>query len=258
MNGRADNLPLGDLLSALCEGQARPQTIQELERRLRDDPAARQEYLDYLLVHGILLWDYSSSAKVSDGAKVPDAVVAGPEDIAAAAARSPILGFLGDLVSDSLADLSRARFSLWLLLATAVVSSAITAALGSRKGAVEALPVAKAPPAAVSPHAAPPNAGERPAHPARAIEFVATLVGAADARWAGAEPLADGTRLPAGEVRLTEGLAEIVFDGGAKVVLQGPARFVPQSSRGANVALRRLVAHCQPVRHNSPCKRRWP
>jgi hypothetical protein len=77
----------------------------------------------------------------------------------------------------------------------------------------------------------------------RAAEFVATLVGAADARWAGAQSLADGTRLPAGEVRLAEGLAEIVFDGGAKVVLQGPARFVPQSSRGGMLHYGRMVVH---------------
>ena len=78
------------------------------------------------------------------------------------------------------------------------------------------------------------------------MEFVATLVGAADALWVDAVQLADGTRLPAGEVRLAEGLAEIVFDGGAKVVLEGPARFVPQSSRGGMLHFGRLVAHLPP------------
>jgi ferric-dicitrate binding protein FerR (iron transport regulator) len=262
MNGFGKNLPLGELLAAICDGHAEPEMngepemIRELERRLRDDPAAREEYLDHLLVHGILHWDYSSTSTPRDTA-MADAGTAGTS--AAPPARSPILGFLGNLVPDSVAggvaDLGRIQLPLWLLLVTAIASSAITAAaLRWRSSAVEPPAIAQTPANAQSPaQSALPSANvansgsdahaAAPALPPRATEFVATLVGASAARWAGAEPLADGTRLPAGEVRLNEGLAEIVFDGGAKVVIEGPARFVPQSSRGGMLHYGRIVVH---------------
>ncbi len=247
MDQRPEKLPLGDLLCEVCDGVAQSETVRQLGQRLGDDPAAREEYLDYLFVHGLLHWDHSSAPHVT-GADLREPV---PQTIGAtgaspipstpaksALARSSILGFLGDLRADGLTTLDQPRFSLWLLLVTALASSGITAAgLEWRRAPAPERPLAKAPMAA-----APRLAAERPASAPRATEFVATLVGAADARWGGAEAPADGTRLPAAEVRLAEGLAEIVFDGGAKVLLQGPARFVPQSSRGGLLHYGRLVA----------------
>lgn len=55
--------------------------------------------------------------------------------------------------------------------------------------------------------------------------YVARLTGASDCRWAGQDGApAAGSRLKAGQrLDLTAGFAEITFDSGAQIVLQGPA-----------------------------------
>jgi hypothetical protein len=55
--------------------------------------------------------------------------------------------------------------------------------------------------------------------------------------WSDADmPLADGQRLEAGKcIELRSGLVEIVFDCGARVILQGPAALVPNSDRGGSL-----------------------
>ncbi len=54
--------------------------------------------------------------------------------------------------------------------------------------------------------------------------YFATMVRTDVARWESAgQPTADGSRLGAGRLKLTEGLATLVFDSGAEVILEGPA-----------------------------------
>ena len=54
-------------------------------------------------------------------------------------------------------------------------------------------------------------------------ENVAWLVNAQDCRWAGQTRSRAGTCKPGKVLRLERGLAEIEFDRGARVILQGPA-----------------------------------
>ncbi len=236
MERTPEKCSLDELLAALCDGDVPDATIRQVGLRLGDDPAARQQYLDYLLIHGLLQWDYGSLSAAG-------AARTGSPPGADRRRGTPILGFLGSALADGLAAIEQAPSSFWLLVATAIASSAITAAVIGWTRVPVATPQAGE---ASSPAPSFANDEVRPERPPPGAEFVATLVGAAGARWAGAAAMADGTRLPAGDVRLTEGLAEIVFDGGAKVVLEGPARFVPQSSRGGMLHYGRLVAHLPP------------
>jgi len=61
---------------------------------------------------------------------------------------------------------------------------------------------------------------EKPAAPS----FVATLADTRECKWAGSSlPTTNGARLAAGQLHLLEGLATVVFDGGAQVTMEAPA-----------------------------------
>lgn len=210
--------PLDQLLSTLCDGDAQADTYAQLGRQLADDPAARQKYLDCLLVHALLEWDRAvpSGARQPAGPAAQPVAIIPPLEAAASHGIFPGIGW------------SQPQFSLWTLLLAVLLSSSAT--LGILRWRRE--------PAAAT---VPLRAAVQPA------EYVATLVSAADVRWDRSEPpVPDGTRLPAGEVRLAEGVIEIMFDSGVKVLLQGPASFVPQSSRSGLLRSGRLVAQCPP------------
>ena len=66
---------------------------------------------------------------------------------------------------------------------------------------------------------------DRPPDEPRATQFVARLTGARDAQWtAGTAPLQPGAHLHRGQrLELNAGYAEVTFDSGARVVLEGAA-----------------------------------
>ena len=67
---------------------------------------------------------------------------------------------------------------------------------------------------------------------AAAPPFVATLTAANDCLWsAGKLPTTTGSRLTGGTLNLAQGVAEITFDRGAKVVLNGPCTLELQSDQ---------------------------
>jgi hypothetical protein len=71
--------------------------------------------------------------------------------------------------------------------------------------------------------------------------FVARLTAVNSARWDTAAPR--GPNLTAGqELQLTEGLAQIEFASGARVILEGPTTFVVQDENSGRLALGKLVA----------------
>jgi hypothetical protein len=78
--------------------------------------------------------------------------------------------------------------------------------------------------------------------------FAARLTGSKETHWLdGAGPVALGDRLRKGQtVALERGFAEITFDSGAKVVLQGPASLAVDSAWGATFAHGTLKASVPP------------
>jgi ferric-dicitrate binding protein FerR (iron transport regulator) len=90
-----------------------------------------------------------------------------------------------------------------------------------------------------------PSAEQAPGvqRPTFAPEYVATLTQASNCRWDADELVTEvGARLAQSEIRLESGVAEIVFDQGTRVVLEGPARFTPQSSRAGFLRSGKLVS----------------
>ena len=78
---------------------------------------------------------------------------------------------------------------------------------------------------------------------APADPFVATLSGAEECRWgSGGKDAEPGSRLQAGPLVLDEGLAEITFDSGAKVLLEAPAVFEVRSPGRAYLSHGKLTA----------------
>ena len=75
------------------------------------------------------------------------------------------------------------------------------------------------------------------------VANVAWLVNAQDCEWAGGESQAPGRDMRAGKVlRLERGLAEIEFDRGARLILQGPAGLELTSSNEARLLYGSLTA----------------
>jgi hypothetical protein len=228
------DVSLDDLLSTLCDGQPAEEVYEQLGRRLSHDPAARQTYLDCLLVHAILQWDHAVPAEERQSL---DPVDNGKSPVCEGRLqnkKSPLLGSLGIDSPTGLAGWTQVQFSLGIMLAAVLISSGLTAvAMRWQQIRWQQAPAARG--VAVS------------EPPTRAAEYIATLVNASDVRWDRSEqPMVQGARLPAGEMRLAEGVMEIMFDSGVKVLLQGPAQFVPQSNRSGLLRRGRLVAQCPP------------
>lgn len=98
---------------------------------------------------------------------------------------------------------------------------------------------------------APPRGGAAaaiaPAAPDPAV-YVATLTGAVDCQWAShlqtpeyGKPLEAGRRL-----QLNAGLAQLTFDNGAKVIVQGPAEFTVKSAAAGELRTGKLTALVPP------------
>lgn len=73
---------------------------------------------------------------------------------------------------------------------------------------------------------------------------VARVTGLVDCKWsAGHQPLYFGKAVTGGErIELAEGLVQLTFSQGAKVIVQGPARFVPHSKMDATLEHGKLSA----------------
>ena len=88
--------------------------------------------------------------------------------------------------------------------------------------------------------------------PTRIVEqpaptFVGRVTGAVDCRWAGSgvEPFV-GAYVPLGqEFSLSSGLAEISYDAGAKVILEGPCTYTVDSRSGGHLAVGKLAARVE-------------
>jgi hypothetical protein len=89
-----------------------------------------------------------------------------------------------------------------------------------------------------------PAASERPAKPMTAN--VAWLVNAQDCRWRARDETPGRDMWPGKALRLEQGLAEIEFDRGARVILQGPAGFDLLSGSSARLVYGTLTAKVPP------------
>jgi hypothetical protein len=79
--------------------------------------------------------------------------------------------------------------------------------------------------------------------------LVATLSGAQEVRWTSSSPApAVGSPLRASsELRLQSGLVRLTFNGGAKVVVEGPAKFAPEAEGRLRLVSGRMTALVPPA-----------
>ncbi|MEI6644500.1 MAG: LamG-like jellyroll fold domain-containing protein [bacterium] len=181
---------LKELIDTLLEERATPEQDAQLEKRLKADPAAREFYVKYMHLHARMLWRYRGESEHVGTFDEKEEPVAPVTVPYQEATRFPLR---------------------WLALAASV-------ALLLGVGAVLRFQ----------------SQGGRQEVTGRAFvsrpDEVATLVNAVKCLWGTSrQATAVGTRLTCGTVQLVQGLCEIEFDSGARMILEGPSVLEIQS-----------------------------
>jgi len=231
-----NNMPLPEdlaelrrLIHALHEQCITPEESAQLEAWVCRDKEARRVYVQYMNLYAGVRWrltqGLSSDQPLSNGKSQPS--------------RAPILGFLGDVLQAG-ADFLSQSFVLTLLLAIGLPGIVLLVlVLDVARQPVAPAPVARAP-------VAPAPVVQTPVAPAPAA--VAEMTASHRCVWEGENAqLAMGTKfLPGEELRLREGLAELAFTSGARVILQGPAAFRVGDEKNGFLAEGALAATVPP------------
>ncbi len=214
------------LLADQVDGIASPEVHTRLELLLDTSEPARQFYVDYLDLHANLLWERGGfgGATLERLAGLPNLPMADANDDRGRG-ESTVLGFLSIA-----AQLSASWLSSPKALALTVVGCLGTYFLGL----IISIAVSRAYVGAGNPTD---RAGTAASAPAR-------IIADAGCRWQDRAPEADrGGRLPAGTSRLTMGVVELEFDGGAHVSIEGPAEFAARSGKRLELTRGRLTAY---------------
>jgi hypothetical protein len=216
---------LTPLLSALCDGRLTDVQHARLEELLAD-PACRRHYLEYIDMHARLLGHPSLAASASGGQ--------GDRET----------GRQGDKETPARPSRRRVRRALsYMAVAAGTLAASLLVQFVLHKPAAPERPRDTGRP--------------RTTVEARPSPYVATLTQTAKCEWEdGKEPRRPGTRLVPGEIRLRKGVAQIRFDGGADLVVEGPAVVRLDSSTAATVMRGKVVFHADelasPFNLNTP------
>lgn len=203
MNAGDNRAELMDLLGALANESMTAAQHQRLEQLLGDDPQARQLYLDYMDVHfGLHGWSLRDEERL------------------------PLDELRRQLEQhEAVTPEPAAPAGLPLRLRYALVAAVTLAASLLMQF--------------VWPHSEQSQLGAADRHPS---DYVATLARAVDCHWnADDAGLREGSRLLPDEIELDHGVAEILFDGGTQLILEGPARLRVESAGSATLAQGRAV-----------------
>ncbi len=205
------------LLAALDEGELTERQEARIEQLVAEDVEARRFYLEFVFLLGQLRWDRVQQ-KALEASLSNKSAATSP-----AAATSPLLGFLTDGLRQGMDMLGRTT-TVSLLAAAMVLGSLLTLlalwAAPTYRNWIDRSPSAPEP------------------------TLVARLVGAADCRWADPHAAPSiGTALFSGEkIEMLSGLAEIKFNSGARVILEGPVVFQCESRKSGFLHGGRLTA----------------
>ncbi len=212
---------LVDLIVRYLDGDLPPAEAEQLHTRLFEDPHSRAVFVEVCLqaklcteILGNRLHDVSvASAFVSSAEPIP--IEAEPSS-----GGSGVLGFL----SAALCSIPGGEFTVGLLVMCAVLGATWgLVRLHERLAGNDSLGVAV-------------NAAD-------SGRFVATLTACEGCRWGETTTSTErAARLKAGQLDLAEGVAEVTFDSGARIVLEGPAVLTIETSSRANLAIGRVVA----------------
>jgi hypothetical protein len=204
---------LSDLVNAMCDGGGDPDIVNRLEAQLRSDPEAVECYVYYFDMHANLRWLAAPS-----GLPTSNMLELGPAD------KHP------ELFPWRLVNIVN-QHGLFVLAASVLVC------LGAYWLGAHLSPVSQV--------AGTEEIQDDDAQSLTAADgAVARITGLVDCKFqAGQKELAFGQAIPSGQrINLAQGLLQFTFDSGAKVVLQGPATFTPQSGMDAELALGKVSA----------------
>lgn len=207
----------------LCNGVLSDAEGRELDELLAHDAQARRLYTNYMWIHACLF---------SDGGDVgPGSPAAAAGHGSQASLEQPMLASAPQLVREAAAETSGAAASaarrranwrpLWIAASIALVvvgSSWLTLQWNSRRQGAQSF-----------------------AAPSEAV--IARITGAHNCIWGDPLAMGYGSKLIAGQqVVLTEGLAEITFNDGATILLEGPSTFDVKASDKVALRSGRLAA----------------
>ena len=202
---------LYELFDALFSDEISAEKHLQLQQHLENDPQARQAYYDYLdILQGL--------GKLSQ---------AELETRSLTEVRSNTLD-----PTSSLIEVSQKRAPQPYLKYFAVIAASAAVVLGLEWWAVGRTPWN------------PPISKQDIEIPQEPATPVATLVRSRDCLWSGdQQPKFEGHSLLTRELFLEQGVAELRFDSGVRLVIEGPTKLSIDSSTSATVSLGRVVLH---------------
>jgi hypothetical protein len=236
---------LSQLIGQLVDGQLTDAGRARLVELLRNDPAARGYYLDYMDVHSRLERKHEPQ---NAGFRVPGAVadvgstveLPNQRVLPPSALRPPLSAFPPILLNLSAAP-GRSPLSLQSPVVSGLfsyVAAAVILGIGLLMGWTWRISRDRdlALVDSLAPHAPRVAPAEGPS--------VGRITGMVDCRWADPKSevfSGDYVRLGQ-EFGLASGCLEVTYQSGAKVILQGPVVFVVESARGGFLSLGKLTA----------------
>jgi hypothetical protein len=219
---------LDRLIDRMCDGVAGVDELSALGRRLADDPAACEHYVACLDIHARLAWQMSPGKPFSGEELLSYAMVDAPIVIQSSPPVYP---------SWSSALLAPGGFLSSYVMASLILAVGLlvgwTWTISNDRQSVGAADSGGA------------RSSRSPSGPAS--KSVGRVTGMVDCQWTDrAEKPIDPEHVPVGRrYSLAGGFMEIVYDSGAKVVLEGPAVYEINSASGGLLLLGKLTARVE-------------
>ena len=218
-NPKNESNPLDEmelLAAALCDGHITSTEVCRLEELARQSKEARRFLMRYIQLHGELYWDTAAGTRVEGPCSIEQMFDTGTPRRSAIPTSTRSAG-------PAVARRFRPRTIVAAAVAAAAILAAVFIGLPDRNGDEVVQP-------------GPPPVLE-----------VARLGATHEAQWVmpGSDTaIPTGAKLAAGRrLELARGLAEISFDSGAGIILEGPAVFEPTSENGGYLHSGRLAAN---------------
>lgn len=214
---------LYDLADAVAENEVTDEQAARLEQLVSDHADLRRLYVNYMHAHASLTWWHTGEA--ASRKDQPAAETAGEP-----AVQPLVMPESEPLVAErrrSWRELS------WKQLAPYLVSGAVMLAIGVALGLMSVRQQQQA--------------GGHGGFAEIKLIPVATLVKADQCRWEnGILPTEPGSELPAGILRLAEGIAHLEFKDGAQIVLEAPSELELTNTDSCLLHRGKLIAHVGP------------
>jgi hypothetical protein len=221
------------LADEVCDERASIEDLAQLDAILSADDVSRRCYLDYCRMHTALGLEIRAQYAVQKLCRQIDSEVSPIAPVAASCAgnSSPPPSIFGITLPGTVGYFSSGWPAAYTI---ATVICGIAALIGSFIYVSRYEQVVANSPSRAAKH-------QRATLPK--AESVGRIVGMVDCTWAkGSDPRLSKDAVSLGrEFKIESGLMEIAYDTGAKVILQGPAAYVVESSNGGFMSLGKLT-----------------